>query len=445
MTQQRKPRVVVIGGGPGGSTAAAFLAREGVEVQLFESAIHPRPHVGESMVTSTTLIFDKLGFLPVMERERFPRKYGASWHPITTSAEVSIEFAEYKQPGINQDYTYHVDRSRLDALLLRHASELGAKVHQGVEVKDVLMRDGRAGGVRIEVVGQSLEVEADYVVDASGRRAVLGRKLGLLVKDPHFDQYATHAWFENVDRSQCGTPDFIHIYFLPVERGWVWQIPINDRVTSIGVVVEKREFRKAKGAVEEWFHQMIQSTPDVQRALAQAVRINDFKQEGDYSYSMSRFGGPGYRLVGDAARFVDPIFSSGVSVALTSGMFAAESILEMIHGGVDEQTGAEQYDHKLRAGVNIWYEFITSYYRLLPLFTLFIKKKEYRLQVLRLLQGDVYDRTSVPVLDAMKEFISVVESNKNHLFHKYLGNIDPAEADSLEDAIAMAHAASQTG
>ncbi len=424
---------MIIGGGPGGSALGCYLSKAGISNTIFESAIHPRAHVGESLVTSTTRIFKDIGFLATMEREGFVRKYGASWHPIKRNVELTIEFAEFPQEGVDQDYTYHVDRSRFDALLLKHASNLGSKVYQGTEVTEVLMDGDRARGVRVEVAGESIEVAAKVVVDASGRRAVLGRQLKLLDKDPQFDQFATHAWFENVARSTTGRNNDIHIYFLPVERGWVWQIPISETVTSVGVVVEKRDFLKVAGEadLEAWFMQMVCSTPGGQQAMQGAVRINEFKREGDYSYRMRRFVGPGYMMIGDAARFVDPIFSSGVSVATHSAKFAAEAIRSVLLDGQPETPAFEAFETTLERGCNIWYEFICLYYRLLPLFTLFIQNPLYRMQVLRLLQGEVFDRTEAPVLDAMRDFIRAVESNEEHLMRPYLGNVDISVIDEL--------------
>ncbi len=383
------------------------------------------------MVTSSTRIFQDLGFLETMEREGFPHKHGATWHPIKRSEELAIEFKEFPQEGIDQDYTYHVDRSRFDALLLKHASNLGATVYQGAEVKRVLMEGDAARGVEVEVAGQRLEIPAKIVVDASGRRALLGRQLGLFKKDPIFDQYATHAWFKNVNRSRCGRERDIHIYFLPIERGWIWQIPITEEITSIGVVVEKRDFRKMKGDIEGWFDEMIRSTPDVAAAMKDAVRVNEFKREGDYSYSMERFTGPNYMMVGDAARFVDPIFSSGVSVALYSAKFASEAITASLKQPEAAKEAFDKYEATLRDGCNVWYEFIGLYYRLLPLFTLFIRRDKYRMQILRLLQGEVFNRDEVPVLDAMRRFVEAVESNEEHLMRPFLGDVDMKLIDEL--------------
>ncbi|MEX1257209.1 MAG: NAD(P)/FAD-dependent oxidoreductase [Gemmatimonadota bacterium] len=415
--------VIIIGGGPAGAFIGSYLSMAGIDNLIIDKQMHPRAHVGESMVTATTRVFKEIGFLETMEREKFPRKYGASWHPTTTKGEYAIWFKEFPQPGIDQDYTYHVDRSRFDLLLLRHASELGSRVLQGAQVKGVQFEDGFASGVTVSIEGEEVTLPAKIVVDASGRSTVLGSQLRLKKNDPIFDQFALHAWYEDVSRGSGPTADFIHIYFLPVERGWAWQIPITDTVTSMGVVTEKSVFKKSRGRSEEHFEEMVASNPDLQEAMAVARRINDLKAEGDYSYSMSSFAGNGWLLVGDAARFVDPIFSSGVSVAAYSAKFASEAIAAALEKGDLSASAFLEYETKLRAGVEVWYEFIRLYYKLLHLFTWFIDKKEYRLQVLQLLQGDVYDRGNAKALDAMREVIEKVESTPGHLWQQYLTDI----------------------
>ncbi len=318
--------VIIIGGGPAGSMLGSYLSMAGISNTIFEGAIHPRPHVGESMVTATTRVFKEIGFLETMEREGFIRKYGAAWHPPTRTGEFAIEFGEFPQEGINQDYTYHVDRRKFDLLLLKHAESLGSKIYQGVHVKKVLFEDGRANGVQIKIDDKEIDLSCKLVVDASGRHTLLGNQLGLKRKDPIFNQYAVHAWFENVERGEGHTADFIHVYFLPVERGWVWQIPINEEITSVGVVAEKEVFKQSKLDIDNYFQTHVTFSPDLAHAMRNARRINDFKAEGDYSYKMERLVGDGYLMIGDAARFVDPIFSSGVSVAAHSAKFAAERI-----------------------------------------------------------------------------------------------------------------------
>jgi len=423
--------VIIIGGGPAGSAMGSFLSKAGISNTIFESAVHPRPHVGESMVTSTTRVFKEIGFLETMEREGFVKKYGASWHAPTNGGTFSIEFSEFPQEGIDQDYTYHVDRSKLDLLLLKHAESLGTKVYQGIHVKQVLFDGDRACGVRIAVEGQEIDVPCKMVVDATGRRTLLGRQLNLTKKDPIFNQYAVHAWYEDVDRGVGDNADHIHIYFLPVERGWVWQIPITDKVTSMGVVAEKDVFVQSKKDLEGYFNSYIQTNPDLVNAMRNARRVNSFKTEGDYSYSMMKFVGNNFVLIGDAARFVDPIFSSGVSVALYSAKYASEMIVKAFQTGDFSEEALRPYEVRLRKGVDIWYEFIRLYYKLLPLFTYFIQSKKHRLQILQLLQGEVYNRSEVTVLEEMRKFIATVEKSENHLFKNKLTNIPIDDIETL--------------
>ncbi len=416
--------VIIIGGGPAGSTLGSYLSMAGIKNTIVDSANHPRPHVGESLVTSTTRVLKEIGFLETMEREGFVKKYGAAWHPPEKRGEFDIAFREFAQPGIDQDYTYHVDRGKLDMLLLKHAEKLGSKVYQGVLAKEVLFEGGYAKGVNFEMGGQQITMPCKMVVDASGRGTFLGRQLNLKKKDPIFNQYAVHAWFKDVDRGTTESADYIHIYFLKVNRGWIWQIPITDKITSVGVVAERDVFRESKLDPDGWFKSLLNSTPEIARAMQSAQRINEFKSEGDYSYCLDKFCGNGFLMVGDAARFVDPIFSSGVSVAMYSAKYASERIRLAFETGDFSEEMFKPYETKIRGGVNIWYEFIRLYYKLLPSFTYFISNKNYRVQVLQLLQGEVYDRAEVEVLDEMKKFIHTVENSPDsHVFKKALADV----------------------
>ena len=414
--------VIIVGGGPAGSAMGSLLSKAGIKNMILEGVNHPREHVGESMVTSSTRVFEEIGFLETLEREAFVHKYGASWHALNGD-EHAIWFGEFPQEGIEQDYTYHVDRAKLDHLMLRHAESLGSQVCQGVKVSEILFDGEAARGVKARIGGQDVELPCRMVVDASGRNTLLGNQLKMKQNDPIFDQFAVHAWFKDVDRSQSDTEDFIHIYFLPVDRGWCWQIPITDEITSMGVVAEKKIFREARLDTEAYFGKYVESNPALSRAMANATRINEFKKEGDYSYSLDRFVGDGYVIIGDAARFVDPIFSSGVSIALYSAKYASERIVCAFERGDFSRQMLQPYQDRLKGGVGVWYEFIRLYYKLLPLFTHFIQSKAHRLEVLRLLQGEVYDRNDVPVLDAMRQYIRKVEESDNHVFKAHLSDV----------------------
>lgn len=416
--------VIIIGGGPAGSTLGCYLSQAGISNIILEKAFHPRPHVGESMVTASTRVFQEIGFLEVMEREGFVKKYGATWHAPSNRGKFAIAFGEFPQEGIEQDYTYHVDRSQFDLLLLKHAESLGSKVIQGVVVKRVLMdENGRATGVRAAIDDVEFDMHAKLVVDASGRDTLLGRQLRIKKKDPIFNQYAVHAWYEGLDRGDDESKDHIHIYFLPVERGWVWQIPITEKITSVGVVVDKQVFKELFTDMDAYFQKMTETNDNLVHTMRHARRINEYKTEGDYSYSMDSFVGDGYLMVGDAARFVDPIFSSGVSIALYSAKFATDRIKKAFATDDFSAEMFQPYEEKLRGGANVWYEFIRLYYKLLPLFTHFIQSPKHRLQVLQLLQGEVFDRQEVPVLDAMRKYIEAVEKTEGHFFKAHLSDI----------------------
>lgn len=414
--------VIIVGGGPAGATMGCYLSKAGIKNLILESHNHPRPHVGESLVLSTMRVFAEIGFVDTMEQEGFVKKYGAAWRDFS-GKEQALHFAEFRQEGIDRDHTYHVDRGKFDLLLLKHAQTLGSEVHQGVHVKRVNFVDDRAVGVRASFAGQEIDIPSRVVVDASGRQTLLGRQLRLKQNDPIFNQYAVHAWFDNVARGDDPkTSDYIHIYFLPVKRGWAWQIPITDRITSVGVVAEREIFQQFKSESERYFHTYIQSNKGLERAMADAVRVNEFKTEGDYSYVMDKFCGSAFLMIGDAARFVDPIFSSGVSVAMYSARYGAETVQAALESGDLSAEAFQPYERAVRAGVDIWYEFIRLYYKLLPLFTLFIQS-EYRVEILRLLQGEVFNRQEVRVLDVMRRYIAAVEQNDRQLLHSQLSDI----------------------
>jgi ABC-type nitrate/sulfonate/bicarbonate transport system ATPase subunit/flavin-dependent dehydrogenase len=413
--------VIIIGGGPAGSTLGAYLTKAGVSHLILERAQHPRRHVGESLVCSTTPLFQEIGFLPVMEREGFVRKHGASWSHWSEEVQHDIRFREVPELGIIQNYTYHVDRARFDQLLLEHAQSCGSRVLQGVHVEGVEFGpDGAAKGVTVQQGGARRTLRCRVVADASGRNTVLGAQLKLKQKDPLFNQFAVHGWFEGVDRGGSETADFIHVHVLPGAWSWAWQIPISPTVTSVGVITEQSDFVKAGESVEDYFARQVARNPVLARRMAGARRVHGFYREGNYSYVMERFVGNGWLLVGDAARFVDPVFSSGVSVAMESAKRAAAAIVEALaHNDVRAERFAS-YETALRAGIDVWRDFILLYYRLPPLFLDLIKEPGALPQLVRLLQGDVYDRRSVPILEQMREQIAAVEADPRHRWKPYL-------------------------
>lgn len=432
--------VAIIGGGPAGSSAASYLAKAGLKCAVLERELFPRLHVGESLVPATTRVLRDIGFLDQMDQCGFVRKLGAVWTSETSNmpymhgfedadfdGQADIRFGEREQPGVNQRHTWHVDRGKFDLLLLQHAQKLGAAVYEGVKVNLIDFSDPELPQVKFNFAGKEMSLSAKVVVDASGRQTLLGNQLKLKKNDAVFNQYALHTWFDGYDRMALAKSKdleaYIYIHFLPVTNTWIWQIPITDTVTSIGVVTQRKNFEKSRESRENFFWNCVRTRPELYEGLKKSTQLRPFKEEGDYSYGMTEICGDGFAMVGDAARFVDPIFSSGVSIAMTSAKLATQDILKAAEKGDFRKASFENYRSTMRRGTNNWYEFITVYYRLNILFTYFLNQAKYRLDVLKLLQGDMYDEEKPKVLSEMREMVTEVESNTNHPWHKFLGNL----------------------
>jgi len=215
--------------------------------------------------------------------------------------------------------------------------------------------DGRLPRVNYTIGGKELSSTAQIVVDASSRRTLLGSQLKLRTKDPVFDQYAIHTWFSDYDRNAWAKTEqhknFIFVHFLPISNSWVWQIPINDDVTSIGVVTQRKHFAKSKTSREAFFWECVDSRPEVGQKLRAARQVRPFTDEGNYSYAMSQITGDRWVMVGDAGRFVDPIFSTGVSIALNSSRFAHRDVLKALETGNFQRSVFDDYETTIRRGL----------------------------------------------------------------------------------------------
>ena len=432
--------VGIIGGGPAGASMGAYLAKAGVKSVIFERELFPRPHVGESLVPSSTRVFKELGFFDTMLQAGFPKKYGAAWtaannrsptvdmdlDAVNPDCHAEIRFEEREQRGVDKNFTFHVDRGKFDLLLLQHANMLGATVYEGPRIEHVDFGP-KLPEIHYTIGRKKMSTSVRMVIDASGRQTFLGNQLKLKVKDPVFDQYAIHTWFDDYDRKTWSKSDaqgdFIFIHFLPVENTWMWQIPISDTVTSLGVVTQKKNFAKSKESREQFFWDTVATRPDILEPLRKAKQMRPFHDEGDYSYAMKQICGDRFVLIGDAARFVDPIFSTGVSIALNSARFATPDVVKALETGNFQRETFSEYETTIRRGTKNWYEFITVYYRLNILFTYFVNNPKYRLDILKLLQGDVYDEEEPEVLKEMRERVTKVEQNPNHIWHALLNNL----------------------
>lgn len=420
--------IVIIGGGPAGATLACYLALGGKKVTLLEYDMHPRPHVGESFLLASNKVFRDIGVWDLMHAKGFVKKRGVTWHPASSGQAFSTPFSSFPDEAVDEDYAFHVDRADFDLMLLKHAHTLGVDVVQGARVREVLFDGERATGVSVEIAGQRLDIPADIVADASGRKTVIGSQLRMKKSDPILNQQAIFTWFDHVDRGPAEGADYLHIHYLPVTRGWVWQIPLSETRTSIGVVVDRDTYRDTRRDIDEddleaHFNKIVAMSPSATRALAPATRLSAFQTEGNYSYSMDRYVGDGYLLVGDAARFVDPIFSSGVETALFSAKFAAEALLALAPGHGVNATSLAEYERRSRALSDVWLEFARSFYRLPSLWTYYMirdRSEHSAREFIRLITGLITDRNQTTILDEMAATIKMVEESPDHVWKRYL-------------------------
>lgn len=314
---------IIIGGGPGGSTAASVLARAGKKVLILERERFPRFHIGESLIPFGNEELRSIGAWEKIERAGFMPKLGAEFVLGDSKAMSRVLFGKH----LPEFYagTFQVERSRFDNLLLGHAESLGAEVWQETKVESAEVAHD---GVEITCTrrGETHRLAARWLLDASGRDSFLGRQLKLPKTDLGLARkFATFAHFHGVFRNP--PPAHGHITVVRLDFGWFWIIPLDEEKTSVGLVQTLEHFQGTGMKPEECFEHVVTITPELQKRLGRARRVTEFSFAGDYTYRHLQNAGPRWLLIGDAAGFIDPIFSSGVMLAIKSGHLAAGETL----------------------------------------------------------------------------------------------------------------------
>ena len=333
--------IVVIGGGPGGSSAATLLARKGHCVVLLERERFPRDHVGESLLPASIPVLESLGVLPAIEAAGFLPKHGATMVWGSDPEPWSWYFRE-----TNRAYpsSFQVTRPEFDQILLDHARAAGVDVREGRQASEVPFEDGRATGARYRTDdGNEGFVAASWVVDASGQSALLGHALGLREWDDFFRNLAIYGYFEGAAR--LPEPDATNIFIESHERGWCWTIPLHTGQASVGAVLDSEAGQQAiaEHGVEQAFRAQLAAAPRTAALIEDASLVSGPHVVRDWSYLSREPVGPRYVLVGDAGCFVDPLFSSGVHLALSSGLLAAAYIASALRDPTLEGPAAEAY------------------------------------------------------------------------------------------------------
>jgi flavin-dependent dehydrogenase len=330
MIRQTDPDVIVIGGGPSGATVATLVADRGHSVTLFERDRFPRYHVGESLIPETFWVLDRLGILPTLRGSQFVEKHSVQFVSDEGKLSAPFYFADYKDHESSR--TWQVTRREFDQLLLENARAKGVHVEEGVRVLEVLFDEqGRAIGVRVvEESGLERTVFGKVVVDAAGQSGLLLDRLKLREWDADLKKAAIWTYWKGAAR-ECGRDAGATLVLqTEAKKGWFWYIPLADDVTSIGVVADFAwlfQGRDSKDPEAIYFEEVARC-PGLVPRLEGATRVEPFRIAKEYSYRSKQVAGDGWVLVGDALGFLDPLYSSGILLALKSGALAADAIAD---------------------------------------------------------------------------------------------------------------------
>ncbi len=308
----KTPDIIIIGGGPAGSTVAALLAEKNLDVLLFEREKFPRFSIGESLMPGTYWTLKRLGVLDKMKASVFPKKYSVQFY--SKSGRASAPFYFFENDEHESSKTWQVLRSEFDQMLLDNAEEKGAEARQGVSVLGVLFEGDKAVGVRAKLPDKSIEeFRAKVIVDASGQSALISRKLKMSSVEPGLKKASIYTHFEGGVRDEGVDAGATIIYHTRNQDSWFWYIPLPNDVVSVGVVGSLDYLlQNRKEDAQKIFDDEIEICPALKPRLENARQLFPFKVTKDFSYRANRLAGDGWVLVGDAFGFLDPIYSSGV-------------------------------------------------------------------------------------------------------------------------------------
>jgi flavin-dependent dehydrogenase len=387
--------VLVIGAGPAGSTIGTLLARQGHKVTVLEKEHHPRFHIGESLLPANLALFELLGVAPAIKAigiEKWGAEFVSPWHEKKSE---TFQFSDAWDKSMPM--SYQVRRSQFDEILIRNAAANGAEVVEGCRVREVVFAPDNAGAsvhARHED-GRAHEWRTRFVVDASGRDTVLGKQLDQKRRNPRHNSCALYAHFTGATRHPGRDEGNITIFWF--DHGWFWFIPLADSATSIGAVVWPYYLKSRKGPLKEFFLETIALCPALAERLSQAALCSEVEATGNFSYCCERTCGPNHLLIGDAFAFVDPVFSSGVMMAMQGAVVGAQTVDTCLREPARAAAALAHFDREVRRGPRefSWFIYRVTHPTMRDMFMAPRNVMRVKEALLSMLAGDIYGKTPI--------------------------------------------------
>ncbi len=403
--------VIVIGGGPAGSTTAALVAEYGHRVLMLEREVFPRFQIGESLMPGTYWSFKRLGMLDKLKNSAFVKKYSVQF--FSGSGKGSAPFYFFKHDPHESSITYQVLRSEFDRMMMDNAREKGAEVKQGAGVHQVHFSGDRATGVRVKYRnGQITDVFAHVIVDATGRSALISRKLKTKTIEPKLKKASIFTHFQGAVRDKGIDEGATLILHTKDKNSWFWYIPLADDVVSVGVVGGLEDvIQNRDGTPQEIFKEELEKCPSMRERLAKAEQLFSVKVTQDFSYRSRAVAGEGWVLVGDAFGFIDPVYSSGVFLALKSGEMAADAIHEAIETRDFSAAQLGKWAPEFLPGMEAIRKLVYAFYSKNFSFAKFLTAHPECIDgVINILKGNVYREDVTPIFEPMGQMCDLPET-----------------------------------
>lgn len=350
--------VIVVGGGPAGATVSGLLSKWGRRVLVLEKEKFPRYHIGESLVPGIIPVIEELGATRVVEQLGAIRKYGISLFWGEGQEQTTLRFDEVSP----FPYAYEVKRAEFDNLLLTHARRLGTTVIEEANVREVLFDGGRCTGVRYSPVHSDdvIDVHAPFIIDASGQAKIMARRFESVGWHADLKNLAAWTYFQGGSRYPGQDAGNIVVEHKP--PGWLWMIPFSDHTCGIGFVAPIEEYAATGLKPAAILYRSIDEAREIKRLLEGAIEVSQVRTAKDWSYTCERMSGPGFMQVGDAAAFIDPLFSTGVMLAMKSASSAAHAVNKILDEPNLEASIRQSYEDGYRAFLDVVVSFVRFFY-----------------------------------------------------------------------------------